>query len=99
LDQIAIIKINSTNLSILEDTCNQIIDLGIQAGIYIKGPIPRPTKIQHFTSEKTNDEKIFKKSTKKTYQRTIEIRNAEESIKHIMKLKFPEIVDVELSLI
>ncbi|MBW9222794.1 30S ribosomal protein S10 [Methanothermococcus sp. SCGC AD-155-C09] len=99
--QKARIKLSSTDHEELSDVCNQIKAIAEKTGVDMAGPIPLPTKKLRITTRKSTDgegSSTFDRWTMRIHKRLIDIEADERAMKHIMKIRVPEEVQIEIEL-
>ncbi len=99
--QKARIKLSSTDHNELDGVCNQIKAIAEKTGVDMAGPIPLPTKTLKITTRKSTDgegSSTFDRWTMRIHKRVIDIEADERTMKHIMKIRIPEAVQIEIEL-
>jgi len=99
--QIARIKLSSTNHKELDKVCNEIKEIAEKTGVDMAGPIPLPTKKLKITTRKSTDgegSSTFDRWSMRIHKRVIDIEADERTMKHIMKIRIPEEVQIEIEL-
>ncbi|MBP2142978.1 small subunit ribosomal protein S10 [Methanococcus voltae] len=99
--QKARIKLSSTKHTELDGVCDQIKAIAEKTGVDLAGPIPLPTKTLKVTTRKSTDgegSSSFDRWTMKIHKRVIDIEADERTMKHIMKVRIPETVQIEIEL-
>ncbi|ENN96632.1 30S ribosomal protein S10P [Methanocaldococcus villosus KIN24-T80] len=100
--QVARIKLTSTDHKILDDVCRQIREIAEKTGVDISGPIPLPTKKLKVTVRRSPDgegSSTFDRFTMKIHKRLIEIDADERALRHIVKIKIPDNVQIEIQFV
>ena len=97
--QRARIKLSSTDHQVLDEICRQIKEIAEKTGVDISGPIPLPTKVLRVVTRKSPDgegSSTFDRWTMKIHKRLIDIDADERALRHIMKIKIPDNVQIEI---
>ena len=95
------IKLNSTNIGMLNDICNSIRDVAKRSGINISGPVPLPTKKLKITTRKSpcgDGTATFDRYEMRIHKRLIDIPANEKVLHHIMKMKIPRNVNIKIEI-
>jgi len=95
------IKINSTDIDMLNEICNSIKDIALKSGIAISGPIPLPTKKLKITTRKSpcgNGTATFDRFEMRIHKRLIDLPANEKILHHIMRLKIPKSVNIKIEM-
>jgi len=101
MTQPARVKLTSISLSRLGSVCAEIMNIGLKAGIKIKGPIPLPVKQLNVVTRKSpcgSGTETYEKWEMKMHRRIIDINADDKVIRQLMRLKIPDDVYIELSL-
>ncbi|WP_012194059.1 30S ribosomal protein S10 [Methanococcus maripaludis] len=99
--QKARIKLSSTQHVELDGVCDQIKAIAEKTGVDMAGPIPLPTKALKVTTRKSTDgegSSSFDRWTMRVHKRVIDIEADERTMKHIMKVRIPDTVQIEIEL-
>jgi small subunit ribosomal protein S10 len=95
------IKLNSTNIEMLNIICNSISDIAKKSGIPISGPIPLPTKKLRVTTRKSpcgNGTATFDRFEMRVHKRLIDLPANEKILHHIMKMQIPKNVNIKIEM-
>ena len=95
------IKMNSTNIDMLNHICNSIRDLAKKTGIVISGPIPLPTNKLKITTRKSpcgNGTATFDRFEMRIHKRLIDLPANEKVLHHIMKMQIPKDVNIKIEM-
>jgi len=95
------IKLNSTNIDMLNVICNSISDIAKKSGIPISGPIPLPTKKLRVTTRKSpcgNGTATFDRFEMRVHKRLIDLPANEKILHHIMKMQIPKNVNIKIEM-
>ncbi len=95
------IKLNSTDIEMLNDICNSIRDVAKRSGILISGPVPLPTKKLKITTRKSpcgDGTATFDRYEMRIHKRLIDLPANEKVLHHIMKMKIPRSVNIKIEM-
>jgi small subunit ribosomal protein S10 len=95
------IKLNSTDIEMLNNICDSIKDLAKKSGITISGPVPLPTKRLKVTTRKSpcgDGTATFDRFEMRIHKRLIDIPANEKVLHHIMKMKVPKSVNIKIEM-
>lgn len=95
------IKLNSTDIGMLNDICKSISDLAKKSGISISGPVPLPTKKLKVTTRKSpcgDGTATFDRFEMRIHKRLIDFPANEKILHHIMKMRFPKSVNIKIEM-
>jgi len=95
------IKLNSTDIQMLNDICNSIKELAKKAGIAMAGPVPLPTKKLKVTTRKSpcgDGTATFDRYEMRIHKRLIDLPANEKVLHHIMKMKVPKNVNIKIEM-
>jgi len=95
------IKLNSTDIEMLNNICNSIRDIAEQSGITISGPVPLPTKKLKITTRKSpcgNGTATFDRFEMRIHKRLIDLPANEKILHHIMKMYIPKNVNIKIEM-
>lgn len=95
------IKLNSTNIEMLNSICKGIKDLGKKSGIAIGGPVPLPTKKLKVTTRKSpcgDGTATFDRFEMRIHKRLIDLPANEKVLHHIMKMRIPKNVNIKIEM-
>ena len=93
------IKLNCTDIEMLNAICNSINDIAKKSGIVIRGPVPLPTKRLKITTRKSpcgNGTATFDKYEMRIHKRLIDLPANEKILHNIMRLKIPKNVNIKI---
>ncbi len=96
------IRLWSTNVHNLNYVCEQIKEIAKKTGVKMRGPIPLPTKRLVVPVRKSpcgEGSKTWDKWEMRIHKRIIDIVADERVMRHIMRVRVPEDVYVEIELI
>ena len=102
MTQTARVKLTSTSLPELDIVCGEILGIGKKAGVKVKGPTPLPIKKLHVATRMipfSEKSETYEKWEMKMHRRVINISADDKAIRQLMRLKIPDDVYIELSLI
>ncbi len=95
------IKLNSTNVEMLNAICQSIKDLAKKAGIIVGGPVPLPTKKLKVTTRKSpcgDGTATFDRFEMKIHKRLIDLPANEKVLHHIMRMQIPKNVNIKIEM-
>tara|TARA_Y100000310_G_scaffold147939_2_gene147201 strand:- start:2496 stop:2804 length:309 start_codon:yes stop_codon:yes gene_type:complete len=95
------IKLNSSDIKVLNDICENIKQLAKRAGISISGPVPLPTKKLKVTTRKSpcgDGTATFDNFEMRIHKRLIDLPAKESVLHSIMKMQFPKNVNIKIEM-
>ena len=95
------IKLNSTDIGLLNNICNSILDIAKKSGIMPKGPVPLPTKRLKITTRKSpcgNGTATFDRFEMRIHKRLIDLPANEKVLHSIMRLQIPKTVSIKIEM-
>ena len=95
------IKLNSTDIEMLNTICNSIKNIAEKAGINISGPVPLPTKKLKVTTRKSpcgDGTATFDKYEMRIHKRLIDLPANEKILHHIMRMQIPKNVNIKIEM-
>lgn len=95
------IKLNSTDIDMLNNICNSIQEIAKKSGIIISGPIPLPTKKFKITTRKSpcgNGTATFDRFEMRIHKRLIDLPASDKVLHHIMKMQIPKNVSIKIEM-
>lgn len=95
------IRLMSTDYKLVEEICNEIKEIAEKTGVKISGPIPLPTKRLIVTTRKTpcgEGTHTWDKWEMRLHRRLIEVYANERFMKRFKMMKFPEEVQVSMTM-
>jgi len=95
------VKLNSTNIEMLNNICNSIQSLAKNAGIPIAGPVPLPTKKLKITTRKSpcgDGTATFDNFEMRIHKRLIDLPSNEKVLHSIMRLQIPKSVNIKIEI-
>jgi small subunit ribosomal protein S10 len=99
-DQRIRIRLKSFDHKLIDRSTEEIVNTARRTGAYIKGPIPLPTKIEHFTVliSPHADKDARDQYELRTHKRLVDIhRPTDKTVDALMKLDLAAGVDVQIS--
>ncbi len=93
------VKLNSTDIGMLNDICNTIKDIAQKTGIVIRGPVPLPTKRLKITTRKSpcgNGTATFDRFEMRIHRRLIDLPANDKVLHSIMRLQIPKSVNIKI---
>jgi len=100
--QKARIKLASTDINKINQTCEYIMDVAEKTGVVMKGPIPLPTKKLRLTTRKGpcgNGTATWDRFEMRVHKRLIDIGIDERALRLVMKVPIPEGLNIEIEMI
>jgi small subunit ribosomal protein S10 len=100
--QKARIKLASTDINKINQTCEYIKDVAAKTGVVIKGPIPLPTKKLRITTRKGpcgNGTATWDRFEMRVHKRLIDLGIDERALRLVMKVPIPEGLNIEIEMI
>jgi len=95
------IKLDSTDIDMLNNICDSIQGLAKRSGITISGPIPLPTKKLKVTTRKSpcgDGSATFDRYEMRIHKRLIDLPANEKILHHIMRMKIPKSVNIKIEM-
>ena len=95
------IKLNSTDVTMLNTICDSIKSLAKKSGINISGPVPLPTKKLKITTRKSpcgDGTATFDRFEMRIHKRLIDLPANEKMLHHIMRMKIPKSVNIKIEM-
>ena len=93
------VKLNSTDIEVLNNICKTIKDIAIKSGIIASGPVPLPTKKLKVTTRKSpcgNGTATFDRYEMRIHKRLIDLPANEKVLHSIMRLQIPKNVNIKI---
>jgi len=100
--QKARIKLSSPDYKVLEDVCNNIVDIAKRTGAKVSGPVPLPTKQVEIATRRgmsAGGTKTYERWQMRIHKRIIDIQSDERTLRRIMHIEMPDKVHIEMELI
>lgn len=95
------VKLNSTDIEMLNSICNTIKDIASKSGIVISGPVPLPTKKLKITTRKSpcgQGTATFDRFEMRIHKRLIDLPANEKVLHNIMRLQIPKNVNIKVEI-
>ena len=95
------IKLNSTNIEMLNNICESIKEIAKKSGITISGPVPLPTKKLRVTTRKSpcgNGTATFDRFEMRIHKRLIDLPANEKILHSIVRMQIPKSVNVKIEM-
>ena len=95
------IKLNSTDIEMLNAICESIKEIAKKAGVPISGPIPLPTKKMKITTRKSpcgDGTATFDNFEMRIHKRLIDLPANEKVLHHIMRMRVPKNVNIKIEM-
>lgn len=102
MPQRARIKLSSTDPEKLDQVCNEIKDTAEKTGVKIKGPIPLPTKRLIVPTRKSpcgEGTHTWDRFSMRIHKRLIDVNADERLMRRLMRIRVPDNVYIEISLV
>lgn len=99
--QTARVKLTSISLPKLDGVCGEIMGIGKNTGVRMKGPTPLPIKRLHVATRKSpcgNGTETYEKWEMRLHRRVIDISADDKVIRQLMRLRIPDDGYIELLL-
>lgn len=99
--QKARVKLASTDINKINDTCEYIKGIAEKTGVVIKGPIPLPTKKLKVTTRKSpcgNGTATWERYEMRVHKRLIDLGIDERALRLIMRVPIPEGLNIEIEM-
>ncbi|MFB6246783.1 MAG: 30S ribosomal protein S10 [Candidatus Pacearchaeota archaeon] len=95
------IKLDSTDISMLNHICESVGDMAKKSGVVISGPVPLPTKKLKVTTRKSPDGEgsaTFDNYEMRIHKRLIDFPANEKVLRQIMKMQIPRNVNIKIEM-
>ena len=95
------IKLNSTDIEMLNSICDSIKEMAKKSGITISGPVPLPTKRLKVTTRKSpcgDGTATFDRYEMRIHKRLIDLPANEKVLRQIMKMQIPKSVNIKIEM-
>ena len=95
------VKLNSTEIGMLNTICESIQGIAKKSGVKISGPIPLPTKKLKITTRKSpcgDGTATFDNYEMRIHKRLIDLPSNEKVLQHIMKMQIPKSVNIKIEM-
>lgn len=95
------IKLKSYDHRLIDETCQRLVDTATKTGASFVGPIPLPTKNEHYTVNKSTftDKDAREHFGLKIHKRLLDIMNpTNQTIDSLMHLDLPAGINVEIKM-
>ena len=95
------IKLNSTNIEMINYICDSIKEVAKKSGITITGPVPLPTKKLKITTRKSpcgDGTATFDNFEMRIHKRIIDLPAEDRVLHPIMMLKIPRSVQIKIEM-
>ncbi len=100
--QKARIHLTSTDITRLEEVCKELKDIAVTTGVRVAGPIPLPTKRLRVPTRKSpcgEGTATWDRFEMRIHKRLLDIDANERCMRRIMRIKVPDDVYIEITLI
>ncbi len=95
------IKLNSTDIEMLNNICDSIKEIAKNAGIPIRGPVPLPTKRLKITTRKSpcgDGSATFDRFEMRIHKKLIDLPANDKVLHQIMRMHFPKNVNIKIEM-
>ena len=95
------IKLNSTDIEMINNICESIKELARRSGIAVSGPVPLPTKKLKITTRKSpcgDGTATFDNFEMRIHKRLIDLPANEKVLHQIMKMQIPKSVNIKIEM-
>lgn len=95
------VKLNSTDIEMLNNICSTIKEIAQKSGIIARGPVPLPTKHLKITTRKSpcgNGTATFDRFEMRIHRRLIDLPANEKVLHSIMRLQIPKSVNIRIEI-
>ncbi|MFC1682188.1 30S ribosomal protein S10 [Nanoarchaeota archaeon] len=95
------VKLNSTEVKVLNQICDSIKGIANKAGIIVGGPVPLPTKKLKVTTRKSpcgDGSATFDRFEMRIHKRLIDLPANDKVLHHIMRLQIPKNVNIKIEI-
>lgn len=93
------IKLFSYDVSSIDQSASNIVDVIVRTGAKLIGPVPLPTKIEKFAYPRSHfgDKRSFEKFERRTHVRLLDVVNpTSNTINELSTLKLPSGVGIKI---
>ncbi|MFH1072385.1 MAG: 30S ribosomal protein S10 [Nanoarchaeota archaeon] len=100
--QKARIKIVSSDINKINQTCDYIKSIADKTGVVMRGPIPLPTKKLKLTTRKSpcgNGTATWERYEMRVHKRLIDLGIDERALRLVMRVPIPEGLNIEIEMI
>lgn len=100
--QKARIKLASTDIAKINQTCDYIKDIVEKTGVVMRGPIPLPTKKLKLATRKSpcgDGTATWERYEMRVHKRLIDVGLDERTLRLIMRVPIPEGLNIEIEMI
>jgi small subunit ribosomal protein S10 len=100
--QKARIKLASSSIYKINDTCNHIKGIAEKTGVAFSGPIPLPTKKLKITTRKSpcgDGKATWEKYEMRIHKRLMDLAVDERALRLVMRVPIPEGLNIEIEMI
>ena len=100
--QKARIKLASTDINKVNETCNYIKGIAEKTGVPMRGPIPLPTKKLRITTRKSpcgNGTATWERYEMRIHKRLIDLGIDERALRLVMRVPIPDGLNIEIEMV
>ena len=95
------VKLNSTDIDMLNSICKSISEIAKRSGVVIRGPVLLPTKKLKITTRKSpcgDGTATFDRFEMRIHNRLIDLPTNEKVLQNIMRLQIPKSVNIKIEI-
>ncbi|MBW3011940.1 30S ribosomal protein S10 [Candidatus Woesearchaeota archaeon] len=99
--QKARIKLASTDITKINEVCDNIKDISQKTGVQMRGPVPLPTKKLKITTRKSpcgEGKASWERYEMRVHKKLIDLGLDERALRLVMKVPIPENLHIEIEL-
>ena len=100
--QRARIKLASTEIDKINETCDRIREIAEKTGVEMRGPIPLPTKKLKVTTRKGpsgEGKPSFDRFEMRIHKRLVDLGIDERALRLVMRVPIPEGLNIEIEMV
>src|SRR3989338_6166220 len=95
------VKLNSTDIDMLNSICKSISEIAKRSGVVIRGPVPLATRKLKITTRKSpcgDGTATFDRFEMRVHRRIIDLPAEDRILHSIMKLQIPRSVQIKIEM-
>ncbi len=95
------VKLNSTDIEMLNSICGSIKGIADKSGVMMRGPVPLPTKKLKITTRKSPDgdgTATFDNYEMRIHKRLIDLPANEKVLHSVMRMRVPKNVNIKIEM-
>lgn len=96
------IKLASTDINKINETCFHIKEIADKTGVAMRGPIPLPTKRMRIVTRRCpcgDGTSTFERFEMRVHKRLIDLGMDERALRLVMRVPIPEGLNIEIEMI